>query len=587
MAKRSCHALPGATVFARNNSMKQKLKRVYVALAVIAALAGSAAAVSCHNEGWEKVLDIVTEVHTGGIGAGESSQMVDGRLFIKQGAAKFSVALDNERSIAMRVKANGIKPDGTPLDPEDISFLTPGGVQLNPADKGFFYLPKPAQSVVIEITTDTAPADLGMYRLTLETMAGDWGMPFEPRIISAECRDSTKFPVVAKLNGVYYANLQAAVTAAAAGTPTAPDVITVLADIPMASGGNVTVPSGKYIRLVSGGGRRIIKRVAGNTANPLFTVDSGGQLTLENIIVDGGAVWTGGTANPPSPAFGASNTGMDAVTASNTLIFASGAGAKLTFGAGAVARNNYISNGNQAGGGIRADTGAEVIINGGEVCYNQSSYTGGGIALGHAGTKLTLISGSINNNKSSPYDGGGVNAEGGNVYIEGGSITKNHATTNGGGINVNMGTAGHTMTISGGEISGNAAVQKGGGIKAGRNYTVTMSGGVISGNTAGTTGNGVHVGDNAEPTVFKMSGGARIAPNNNVYLLSGKTIEITGTLTGTRPVAVIKPEDTAGGAHILSPENSALVSSNYLKFVLDPSVTGRVINSSGNLSPTP
>jgi hypothetical protein len=356
----------------------------------------------------------------------------------------------------------------------------------------------------------------------------------------------------------------------------------------MVSADNVTLNSGKYIKLVSPGGGtvHILKRASGNTASPLITVN-GGQLTLQNIIIDGGAVWASGSANPPSPAFGATNTGTGAVTASKTLVFASGAGAKLTLGAGAVLRNNCTSS---AGGGISANTGAEVIINGGEVCYNQSGYTGGGIVLQDAtqmNTKLTMINGSINNNKSAPYDGGGINAEYGTIAIQGGFITKNLASTNGGGINVNAGTGANTMTISGGEISGNIAGQRGGGIKAGQNYTVTMSGGVISGNTAGTgyTGNGVHVGDvitpPPQPTVFKMSGGARIDSGNDVYLISDKYITIGGNLTGAAPVAVITPASYTAGTVVLS---GTVVSANYSKFAVTPNPNRWYIGPDGKLT---
>jgi hypothetical protein len=344
-------------------------------------------------------------------------------------------------------------------------------------------------------------------------------------------------------SSLYYKTLPDAI-AAASGASAAPDEITVLADIDMTSASNIAVSSGKYIKLVSlpGGEPRVLKRAADNTADPLFTVNGG--LTLENIIVDGGAVWAGGTASPPSPAFGASNTG--GLTATKPLIIASGAGAKLTLGAGAVLRNICISSGDdRAGGGMRADTGAEVIINGGEVCYNQSGYTGGGIVLqdsSQMNTKLTLISGSINNNKSYPHDGGGINAEYGIIKIQGGSITKNRANTTGGGINVNAGGA-STMTISGGEISGNIAGQKGGGIKAGQNYTVTMSGGTISGNSAsGTTiddgGGGVYVARESAAGSFIMSSGM-ITGNTSeklgggVFAHSGGDFQMSGgTISG-------------------------------------------------------
>jgi hypothetical protein len=357
-------------------------------------------------------------------------------------------------------------------------------------------------------------------------------------------------PASAKRGGAYYASLAGAV-AAASGSAGSPHEITLLRDLAMASGGNLTLNSGKYIKLVSPSGTaRSLKRASGNTANPLITVN-GGQLTLENIIIDGGAVWMGGTASPSSPAFGAANTGPGAVTASNTLILATGSGAKITLGAGAVLRNNDNNSNNNTttGGALNARYGAAVVINGGEVSRNQTYRLGGGIMLlGTAAqrTTLTLITGSINNNRVTQYDGGGIACEGANIEMRGGFVSSNRARY-GGGIHAWRGadTSPNTLTISGGEISGNAATQGdasggGGGIQATDGLRFVMSGGLITGNTA-PLGGGVYVF--AAYDSFTMSGGARIAPNNDVYLQTNTAITIGGTLTATPPnfTAVITP----------------------------------------------
>jgi hypothetical protein len=265
-----------------------KQKKLMVMCAVCAVIAGSViAAVSCDNGGWEWALDHAASAAIGGIRQEADARTADGRSFIKTGSdAVLTLTLDNERGIALEIKTGGITLDGTPpASPPSVRFFTSGGAELSPGDNGYYYLPRPARDVRVKII---GPAE-GEYRLTLDLKAGDWSRPFGSRTAVVTC---SAHP------------LQAAVDASATGTAGAPAAITVLSDIEMASGGNVTVPSGKDIRLVSGGGRRIVKRVTGNTVNPIFTVNSGGQLTLENIIIDGGAVWAGTTppwGGSPSP----------------------------------------------------------------------------------------------------------------------------------------------------------------------------------------------------------------------------------------------------------------------------------------------
>ncbi|MBE7003964.1 MAG: hypothetical protein E7425_06730 [Ruminococcaceae bacterium] len=101
--------------------------------------------------------------------------------------------------------------------------------------------------------------------------------------------------------------------------------------------------------------------------------------------------------------------------------------------------------------------------------------------------------------------------------------------------------------VAGGYITGgNGTVGGGVYITSG---TVTMNGGTISGNTASSTG-GVYVGGGT----FQVSGAAKVKGNtaggtaDNVYLPSGKTITVTGALTGGAGafgVTVVKYENAS------------------------------------------
>ena len=146
----------------------------------------------------------------------------------------------------------------------------------------------------------------------------------------------------------------------------------------------------------------------------------------------------------------------------------------------------------ETGGGIKNNSGATLNMSGGAVsgCYGQDC---GGIYNADGGT-LNITGGSINGNTSGAGGGGVVNY--GTAYISGGIITGNHATTRGGGIWSNG-----TLNMTGGNISGNRADIEGGGIY--NSGTLNMEGDVA-------------VKDN---------------PISNIYLTSGKKINVTGPIT--------------------------------------------------------
>jgi hypothetical protein len=108
------------------------------------------------------------------------------------------------------------------------------------------------------------------------------------------------------------------------------------------------------------------------------------------------------------------------------------------------------------------------------------------------------------------------------------------------------------------------------------NAAFTMNGGTISGNTATKNGGGVYF----TGTTFTMSGGARVDAGNIVYLASGKVITLSGALTAN-PAANIQPNNTAAGTQLLM--NNANLSAgtppNYLRFLV--SNTAGKIGSDG------
>ena len=250
----------------------------------------------------------------------------------------------------------------------------------------------------------------------------------------------------------------------------------------------------------------------------------------------------------------------------------------------------------EAGGGVYLRSAEDSVMTGGEISWNTAGTNGGGVhAYGDAssGKTFKISDVKISNNKA---------AKGGGMYVnftieisENAIISGNEATEAGGGVYVD-----YILTMTGGEISQNKA-PSGGGIATDTSSKFTMTGGKISQNTAESSGGGVHTMNNTNMSggtiadnkvtngdgggVFvdsdlsfsaslRMSGDAKITGNtatgngggvqvstassngfraagaasvlgnscngkvNNVYLPSGKNIQITDKLTGIKSIGV-------------------------------------------------
>ena len=142
----------------------------------------------------------------------------------------------------------------------------------------------------------------------------------------------------------------------------------------------------------------------------------------------------------------------------------------------------------------------------GENCTLQNADTtanGGGVMV-NAGN-LVIRGGVIRNCKAA--NGGAVYENTGSVQIEAGNIYQCIATANGAGVYQNNGR----FTMSGGTIRGGEAGGSGGGVYIANGKTFTMSGGSITGNNAAQTGGGIAIG--GADTRLYFSGKVNIAGN--------------------------------------------------------------------------
>ena len=367
------------------------------------------------------------------------------------------------------------------------------------------------------------------------------------------------------------------------------------------------------------------KDASGKPKHRIFTVESGGELTLENLTLTGGMAEgteegsTGGgilvkerckakLKNCTVKACEAAEKGGGIYSLGELTLDTSTIGGEQYYD-GTVAGK---TKGNQAkrGGGIYSEKGTIDVSAGSFIRYNKTAGSsgreagGGGIFIRDG--KLTL-SGTVSDNTAL---NGTAFVSGGGVYVgtEGefimktGAVISGNTSRSGGGVYIDAWSAKvGTFTMKGGTISGCKAggsgfsdAQGGGvyisdeGTKAG---IFTMEGGSITDCTAEATsagGGGVYADSGA---VFKMSGDAVITPStqantatikyNDVYLSGTSSdnakITLDGMLSPEGGIAArITPNSYTVGKKLLQGEDYTLTASDAGRFSITPETEGGV-----------
>ncbi|MGN0634889.1 MAG: beta strand repeat-containing protein [Acutalibacteraceae bacterium] len=345
------------------------------------------------------------------------------------------------------------------------------------------------------------------------------------------------YVVMAEVDGemhTYYDSLQAGSSHIGTGTGT----LSVLRDHAITQ----TMTAQGTVTVTDNGETHTVKR-GDSFSGSFFSVE--GALTVQGtgentLVLDGGVT--------------SSQTG-------DALVFVN-VDSTLTLEDGVLLQNNTSEDN---GGGLYID-GGTVVMNGGTITGN-TALRGGGI-YNHAGF-LTANGGTVSGNTAS-VNGGGIFSDG--KYSEtnlAGLTVSGNTAGNGGGIC----SVGSPVSMTGGTLSDNTATT-GGGIYT--NGTFHLAGGTITGNIA-VTGSGIY--DNG---TLEMADNAFVAQNNDVYLVSGKTVVNTAQITTDGLVAYLTVADYAVGTRVLSGDFCA---SNYAKFVLNVPLneTELNINSTGYL----
>ena len=375
---------------------------------------------------------------------------------------------------------------------------------------------------------------------------------------------------------------------------------------------DLTINSGKTLTVnglitiqgtvkISGGGT--IKR-GSDYENYMIVVPEGSSLTLENITVDGGAVWSGDS--DATLTHGTTNSG---ITATSAMIYNFG---ELLVTDGAVLQNNDNTTSTGAIATEDKDTGeytfpsvtdkvrfggavlngGQMKITGGSIQDNSVAWRGAGVAsygsiemsggtvqrnfaqnqwgdggafylhgaknTSEKGSAYCTISGGQFTANKAGGAGGAVCADGQSILnVSGGSFVGNVATTTGGGINVYS----SILNMSDGTISGNSA-DKGGGLNLIMGSNATITGGCITTNKA-TSGGGIQVADNSELDASNLviekneaakNGGGILAPGaeNKKYSISLNGVSIKdnkaekGVGAGICAMRAYQKNDTTG-----------------------------------------
>lgn len=290
-------------------------------------------------------------------------------------------------------------------------------------------------------------------------------------------------PVQKQKNVVTVVTYDELVDAIRAVQPMVPVTIVIGADLTLNEG--VTIESGKDITLVDDGAE---KTISAAKPSPMFTIHSGGKLTLSSsnsgsLLIDG-------------------QQQSSQMSSTGRIIHCNG-----TFVLGGAILGNAVSIGNYSGVVYISGTGSLFEMLGGEIRENEIS--GGGLTTYNAtvyataGANVRISGGKITNNKaedvrSQGYTTAGILARSkdGPVTIEmtGGEISNNVSRGDGDGgggvwLCADTWVYGYqknpvTMTMSGdAKIIQNTASYGGGGVFVYGNATFTMYAGEISGNT--------------------------------------------------------------------------------------------------------
>ena len=238
-----------------------------------------------------------------------------------------------------------------------------------------------------------------------------------------------------------------------------------------------TPPDGKFP--FKGTSRPAVIRRTASVKKQYMMIRDHDALTLTDITLDGGAVFTNGEFNAAASA--------DVTSTVDGAVVNLYGSARLTIGSGATIQNAYSEpTGTDINGGavyMGYDSDSAVVELAGGTIYRCGT-TGNGGAIGcHTSGTINITAGTIE--ECWAADGGAIHARnesGRQINITGGTIKNCRATRNGGAVYVSDGV---TLNLSNAVVSGETAER----------------GATITGNTAAADGAGIYIAQNGEVNI--------------------------------------------------------------------------------------
>ena len=346
--------------------------------------------------------------------------------------------------------------------------------------------------------------------------------------------------------------------------------------IPADEGYDITIQTAQTEYEGASGTKAVITRDSLFASGDMF--ECFGKLTLDNIVIDGGGVNSANVmvsvkqkseaTEAPSFTLNDSATLRNAVGNNGAAVYINGGSAVIN----GELKDNSATNGSAAyvtGGTVTFNesssvvgntatgNGGAVYVNNGTVNLNSANVTGNSAVQGGAlymarlnnssVTAVTLsgtIGATAEGSANTATEGGAIyvaagdltvngsvlgkpaTANGGGLFVNGGTVTMNSASTVGGGNSAEYGgglyVAGGTLNLSTGSITGNTASSNGGGVFTTGSLTIGCA---VTGNGA-VNGGGVYAGSGTLTTTGEITDNTA-SSNGGIYQASG-TLNLNG-----------------------------------------------------------
>ena len=263
--------------------------------------------------------------------------------------------------------------------------------------------------------------------------------------------------------------------------------------------------------IVINGNGITVYRTQDTLNSAIFAIADGYTLTLSDITVDGGAVWSGEVNEYLQR--GTVNTGMVTTGA----LVTHDKNAHLVLGEGAVLQNNDGANAVN----LNTRAGSTLTLNGGEILNNHSA--AGAIWGGGA---ITINSGKVNGNHGGI--GGAIRAVtniGTLLTMNGGEMNHNMSDGVGGAIWAGSSKSNNVYVLNGGEMAYNYSPVAGGAMYAGYYETVKIGGTFKMHDNVAPVYDAIRFHDHAS---LVMTGGEVYNQGDNGFFLYNNSASITG-----------------------------------------------------------